>query len=61
MKYPEKHPFVNMLKHLVVEVDQEQGIDLVLSTTHYIYLDVQVVVVVFLYKTNPWDWHPIFY
>ena len=55
MKYPEKHPFVNMLKHLVVEVDQEQGIDLVLSTTHYIYLDVQVVVVVFLYETNPWD------
>ena len=25
-----------MLKHLVVEIDQEQGIDLVLSTTHYI-------------------------
>ena len=38
-----------MLKHLVVQIDREQGIDLVLSTKYYIDLDVQVVVFVFLY------------
>ena len=35
---------MNMLKHLVVQIDREQGIGLVLSITSYIDLDVQVVV-----------------
>ena len=41
-----------MLKHLVVQIDREQGMAWYCPTTSYIDLDVQVVVIVFLHQTN---------
>ena len=42
-----------------MQIHKEHGIDLALSIWYYIDLDVQVLVIVFLYLTGPMDCLPV--